>query len=146
MSGGEARMSAPGNGTRAAGARAAATAATTALGRATALVRLPAPPPAATPGEELGLSSPEFHDIALWPCVLRRRGDGSCELLVGAAAMEAALGVADAEAAKLTLRGAAFVQVGGDSLLLREVQPLQVHGRAYLYRLFLREANAEVRA
>ncbi|WP_419805137.1 hypothetical protein [Terriglobus sp.] len=139
-------MSAPENATGAAGARAAATAATAALGRATALVRLPSPPLAATLEEELGLPSPEFHDIALTPCVVRQRSNGSRELLVSAATLEAALGVGDADAAKLTLQGAAFVQVGGDALLLRELQALQVHGRAYLYRLFLREANAEVRA
>ena len=130
---------------RAAGARAAATAATSVLGRATALVRLPSPPLAATLQEELGLPSPEFHDVALTPCVVRTRGDGSRELLVAAPTLESALGVSDADAAKLTLADAAFVQVGNDSLLLRKVQPLQVHGRAYLYRLFLREADAEVR-
>lgn len=139
-------MSGAGSAANAAGARTAATAATLALGRTSALVRLPSPPIAATPAEELGLPSPEFHDIALSPCVVRMRGDGSRELLVSAPTLETALGVGDADAAKLTLQNAAFVQVGNDSLLLREVQPLQVGGRAYLYRLFLREADAEVRA
>ena len=139
-------MSAPENGSRAAGARAAAAAATTILGKSSALVRLPLPPLAATLEEELGLPSPEFHDVALMPCVVRMRSDGSRELLVAAPTLETALGVGDADAAKLTLAGAAFVQVGNDSLLLREVQPLEAQGRAYLYRLFLREADAEVRA
>lgn len=129
----------------AAGARAAAAAATRVLGRGSALVRLPTPPLAATPAEELGLSSPEFQDVALAPCVVRLRSDGSRELLVSAPTLETALGVTDADGAKLTLLSAAFVQVGSDLLLLREVQPLLVHGRAYLYRLFLREAHAEVR-
>ena len=138
-------MSAAGSASFAVGARAAATAATLTLGSLTALVRLPSPPLAATPAEELGLPSPEFHDLPLTPCVVRLRADGSRELLVSGPTLETALGVSDADGAKLTLAGAAFVQVGSDSLLLREVQPLAVHGRAYLYRLFLREAGAEVR-
>ena len=130
----------------AAGARSAATAATRGSGRTSALVRLPAPPSAASPAEELGLPVPEFQDIALTPCVVRTRNDGSRELLVSAPTLEAALGVPDADAAKSTLAAAAFVQIGSDSLLLRQVQPLCVDGRAYLYRLLLREASAEVRA
>ncbi len=128
------------------GARAAASAATLTLGRSTAVVRLPSPPLAASLEEELGLPSPEFHDVALTPCVVRVRSDGSREVLVAAPTLESALGVSDADAAKLTLSGAAFVQLNSDSLLLRQVQALQVHGRAYLYRLFLREPGAEVRA
>jgi hypothetical protein len=127
------------------GARACALAATRTLGRTAALVRLPSPPLAATPGEELGLPSPEFHDVALAPCVVRTRSDGSRELLVAAPTLEGALGVTDSSAAKATLAGAAFVQVGGDPLLLREVQALTLRGRAYLYRLLLRESGAEAR-
>ena len=66
-------------------------------------------------------------------------------LLVSAPTLEAALDVTDADGAKLLLDGAAFVQVGSESLLLRNVEALVVHGRAYLYRLFLREASAVVR-
>ena len=131
----------------AAGARAAAAAATEALGDGTtATLRMPAPPLAATPAEELGLPSPEFHDVALTPCVVRFRPDGTRELLVSATTLEAALGVADADAATQALVDTAFVQIGGALLLLRKVQPLVVHDCAYLYRLLLREADAEAKA
>ena len=139
-------MSAPGSEGRATGPRAAALAAMRTLGRTAALVRLPSPPLAAAPAEELGLPSPEFHDISIAPCVVRMRSDGSRELLVAAPTLEYALGVNSSDDAKVTLAGAAFVQVGSDSLLLREVQPLVLRGRAYLYRLFLRESGAEARA
>ncbi|GAA3752789.1 hypothetical protein [Terriglobus aquaticus] len=129
----------------ASGARASALSAARTLGRTAALVRLPSPPLAATPGEELGLPSPEFHDISIAPCAVRMRSDGSRELLVAAPTLETALGVSDSDAARQTLASAAFVQVGSDSLLLREVQPLAIRGRAYLYRLFLRETRAEAR-
>lgn len=133
------------SGPLASGARASALAATFALGRTAALVRLPSPPLAATPGEELGLPSPEFNDIAMEPCVVRMRSDGSRELLVAAPTLEVALGVSDSDAARATLAGAAFVQVGSDLLLLRQVEALTVQGRAYLYRLLLRESGAEAR-
>ncbi len=129
----------------AAGARAAALAAARVLGGATIAVRLPSPPLPAADTEQLGLPSPEFHDVTIAPCVVRVQRDGSLNVLIAAGTLEGALGVSDATGVKQALFSAALVQVAGESLLLRDVQSPSIYGRAYLYRLLLRHPQAEVR-
>ena len=127
----------------AAGARAAAGAAVRLLGGATAVVRVPSPPLANADAEELGMPAPEFHDLVITPCAVRTLSNGDQLLLADAATLEAALGVQGDAAAQSTLQGAAFVQVNGAALLLRGVDARSFAGRAYLYRLLLRTADAE---
>ncbi len=105
-----------------------------ALGGAAVLVRF-ALPPGGEDGEELGLASPEFHEVELRP-VLVRLLQGRTTVLADASVMESTLGTDDVKAVLLS---ASSVTVRGESFRIEAVERRAVFGRAYLYRLLLAE-------
>ena len=117
------------------------------LGGRTVLLRISAPAVAGDLGEQLGLATPQFQEVALAPAVLRRvratiaRGTNTnvaeYELLISASAVEKAVGSLDADSAAVLFAQASGIVV--DNLLLEIVSfaPAEAFGAAYLYRLGL---------
>lgn len=126
----------------AAGARAATGALVRVLGGDAVIVRFPSPPLGAANAEELGLGSPEFHDVVLSPVLVRVR-QARTTVLVAAHVMETALGLDGAGAVQAALLASSFVGSGDAVLRVDAVERCAVFGRAYLYRLRLREPAAK---
>ena len=105
-----------------------------ALGGGAVTLRTPAPPLPNDDGEQLGLATPLFEDMALCPVVWRTRGKVK-ELRVPGAVLEAALGLIGVEAVRESLESVATVTAGAESFAIETVDALEAFGQAYLYRL-----------
>jgi hypothetical protein len=119
------------------------------------LLRMPAPAIAGDDGEQLGIATPEFQDLPLWPVVFRRvratmnpatalevgatAGKGTqFELLVSATAVGGVVGSLGYESAAVLFRDAFGVLVDEALLEVESATWSEVGGIPYLYRLLLR--------
>lgn len=105
-------------------------------GGRTVLLRVPEPPVAGDPAEDLGLSTPTFHDIELAPAVFRKSGSTGT-LLISAAAVAKAVGVAQADSAQSFFRSAAGIVIDGVLFTISAVAAEQAFGTAFCYALSL---------
>ena len=120
------------------GARRAADALVGQLAAETITLRFPSPPIAGSIGEQLGLPSPEFHDLPVTPAVVRLQANRTV-VLISATALETALGLSGEQDVMDALNAASFVEIGDRLFTLQATERRTVHGRAYLYRLLLRD-------
>ncbi len=120
------------------GARRACDAVLGQLAAETIMLRLPSPPIAGSLGEQLGLPSPEFHDIAITPALVKLHSQRTL-VVVSATALENALGLSGEQAVMDALTTVSFVQIGDRLFALDATERRTVYGRAYLYRLLLRD-------
>lgn len=99
-------------------------------------LRLPGPAAAGNDAEQLGLATPEFQDIPLWPAALRK-ADSVKTLLVSASAVDALLGTLAFDSADVLFETAAGVLI--DDLLyeITNSVPSQAMGQPYCYCLTL---------
>ncbi len=120
------------------------------LGGRTVLLHIPVPAVPGDLGEQVGLGSPGFQDVALGPVVFRRvlvgTGDATkaakAELLVSASAVAAIVGSLAYQSAEVLFASAAGVLVDGVLLQVVSVSQAEAFGAVYLYRLGLMGANA----
>jgi hypothetical protein len=101
------------------------------------LLRMPA---AAVPGsvaEELGLVTPEFQDVVLWPAVFRK-AESTATLLVSASAIAAVVGSLAFASADVLFKTAAGVVVDGVLYAVTDVVTEEAQGTAYCYAVTLR--------
>jgi hypothetical protein len=124
-----------------------------AMGRASVLLRMPAPAVPADPTEQLGLATPTFQDLLLTPVVTRKAratvADGKAprwELLVSARAVEELVGSLAYSSAAVLFANAFGVLTEADGDLLEIVSATQepVVGRPYVYRLVVRAQLARM--
>ena len=119
------------------------------LGGRSVLLRMPL---SAVPGsdqEQLGLAAPLYQDIEIAPVVYRKSrvamkaGQGAqYELLVSAKTVDEITGSSVLHSAETLFATATGVIAGGMLLQIIAVSVSEVFGRAYLYRLELREPIA----
>lgn len=119
------------------------------------MLRMPAPAIAGDDGEQLGLATPSFQDVPLWPVVMRRvrptlapaaaleegtaAGKGTqYELLVSATAVGSLVGQQGYVSAAVVFRDAFGVLVDGVLLEVEAATWSEIGGSPYLYRLQLR--------
>jgi hypothetical protein len=124
------------------------------VGGRTVLLHLPAPAIPGDPGEQLGLATPQFQDVALSPALFRRvraktgtadkPDEDSYELMVSASAVERAAGTLGFNAGELLFAQADGVLIDGALYGIIWVATAEVFGSPYLYRLGLRGAIANV--
>jgi len=113
------------------------------------LLMPPATGDAADTGQ-LGIDAPNFQSLPLSPAVFRKlratmkEGDATkYELLIAAAAVQAAVGDLQLSSADTLFAMAAGVVIDG-KLFLIEAKAVSEHlGEVYIYRLLLRESTAE---
>jgi hypothetical protein len=121
------------------------------LGGGAVMLRVPGNAVAAMDAEQLGLSEPQFEEIAIGPAVYRKvmptqaEGKGErAELLVSATRVMAIVGSLGYESTSLLFAQAAGVVVNGRLLQIVGASSSEVLGRPYLYRLQLRGALTEM--
>ncbi len=120
------------------------------FGGKTVLLHMPAPAVPNDEGEQLGLATPQFQDVPLYPVVFRRLraktgtantpNEATYEVLVSASAVLAAAGSLGLEAADVLFAQAAGVVVDDTLLGITWVTAAEARGTPYLYRLGLRGA------
>jgi hypothetical protein len=123
------------------------------------LLRIPAPAIAGDDGEQLGVATPGFQDLALWPVVFRRvratmtpatalevgatAGKATqFELLVSATVVRGLVGSLGYASAAVLFQEAFGVLVDAALLEVESATWSEVDGTPYLYRLLLREPLA----
>ena len=120
------------------------------LGGRTVLLRMPAAATEGDLGEQVGLATPQFEDVAVGPAAFRRvlvgtgakTAAGTSELLVSASAVEKIVGSLAYDSAAVLFQQAAGVLVDGALLRIESVTSAEAFGEVYLYRLGLTGANA----
>lgn len=119
-------------------------------GGRTVLLRVPAPAVPNDVTEQLGIAAPVWQDLPLTPVVFRRAratvADGArakWELLVSAAAVEAAVGSLAYGSASVLFAGAFGVLVDDELLEIESATAEQTFGQPYVYRLVTRAPTAE---
>jgi len=122
-----------------------------ALGGNVVMLRVPGNAMAALDAEQLGLSEPQFEEIAIGPAVFRRvlatLADGKgerTELLVSATTILKAVGSLGFDSTSVLFAQAAGVVVNGTLLQIVSASSSEIFGQPYLYRLQLRGALNEV--
>jgi hypothetical protein len=117
-----------------------------ASGARSVLLRIPAPAIAGDPGEQLGLTSPQFQDVELSPIVFRTAtsdgGEGKAghrELIASATAVQALTGSREFASANALFASAFGVLVDDVQLAIVGITDLEAGGLVYAYRLTLRE-------
>jgi len=122
-----------------------------ALGANVVMLRVPGNAMAALDAEQLGLSDPQFDEIAIGPAVFRRvratltDGKGErAELLVSATTILRIVGSLGFASASVLFAQAAGVVVNGTLLQIVGAGSSEIFGQPYLYRLQLRGALNEV--
>jgi hypothetical protein len=120
------------------------------VGGRTVLLHLPAPAIPGDPGEQLGLATPQFQDIALGPALFRRvraktgtadaPDEASYELLVSASAVSRTAGALGLDAGDVLFAQADGVLIDGSLYGITWVATAEAFGSPYLYRLGLRGA------
>jgi hypothetical protein len=110
-------------------------------------------PPAAgdsTDAGQLGIDAPNFQSLALAPAVFRKlratmeQDDAAkYELLIAAAAVEAAVGNLQLSSADTLFAMVAGVVVGGKLFVVEAKAVSENLGEVYMYRLLLRESTAQ---
>jgi hypothetical protein len=124
------------------------------VGGRTVLLHLPAPAIPGDLGEQLGLATPQFQDVALGPALFRRvraktgtadkPDEDSYELMVSASAVESAAGTLGFNAGDILFAQAAGILIDGTLYGITWVATAEAFGSPYLYRLGLRGAIANV--
>ena len=114
------------------------------------LLHMPAPAIPGDVGEQLGLATPQFQDVALCPALFRRvrartgtadkPDQASYELLVSASAVGRAAGTLGLDASDLLFAQAAGVVIDDTLYGITWVAAAEAFGSPYLYRLGLRGA------
>jgi hypothetical protein len=119
------------------------------LGGRSVLLRLPLNAVPDSDQEQLGLAAPLFQDIEVAPVVYRKSratmeaGRGAqYELLVSAKTVDDITGTLALNSAEILFATATAVVAGQMLLQIVAVSTSEVFGRAYLYRLELREPMA----
>jgi hypothetical protein len=114
------------------------------------LLRMPAPAIAGDVTEQLGIATPQFQDIALWPAVFRKaralattKGPVRWELLVSATAVEAAVTSLAYASPSVLFANAAGVLVDDELLEIFSATEEEVFGQPYAYRLVVYAPAAE---
>ena len=127
-----------------------ATALLRANGGTTANLLMPPAPPDTSDAGQLGIEAPNFQSLALSPTVFRKlratmtEGDAAkYELLIAAAAVQAAIGSLDLASADALFAMTAGVAVSGKLFLIESHAVSENLGKVYMYRLLLRESTAE---
>jgi len=123
------------------------------VGGRSVLLHLPAPAIPGDPGEQLGLATPQFQEVALAPALFRRvraktgtadkPDEDSYELMVSASAVQRAAGTLGFDAADLMFAQADGATVDGTLYGIAWVATAEAFGSPYLYRLGLRGAIAD---
>jgi hypothetical protein len=123
-------------------------------GGRTVLLRLPAPAVPGDPGEQVGLASPQFRDVELFPAVYRRlrakaatgeAGHGVVyELMLSATAVQRVTGTLAFDSAALLFQQAVGIVVDGALLEVIWMASAEAFGNVYLYRIGLRGALKDV--
>ena len=101
------------------------------------MLRMPAPAAAGSPGEELGLATPEFQDVAMGPAVFRK-AESAGTLLVSGSAVQEAVGSLGFDSAEVLFEVACGVVVDGVVFLIETSGAAVAMGEAYCYCLTLR--------
>jgi hypothetical protein len=112
-----------------------------ATGGRAVLLRMPMAATGGDEAEQLGLATPEFHDVELAPCVFRKAGSRN-ELLVSAVAVRQVVGSLAFDSAAALFKTAVGVVVGDVLLEIESVVPVESIGVAVCYRVGLRAAVA----
>jgi hypothetical protein len=122
------------------------------VGGRSVLLHLPAPAIPGDLGEQLGLATPRFQDVALCPALFRRvrartgtadkPDEDSYELMVSASAVERAAGTLGFNGGAVLLEQAAGVLIDETLYGITWVATAEAFGSPYLYRLGLRGAIA----
>jgi hypothetical protein len=127
-----------------------ATAMLRANGGTTAELLLPPATGDTTDAGQLGINSPNFQSLSLSPVVFRKlratmtEGDATkYELLIAAAAVQAAVGDLQLNSADTLFAMAAGVAVGGKLFVVEAKAVSENLGEVYMYRLLLRESTTE---
>lgn len=117
-----------------------------ASGARSVLLRTPAPAIAGDPGEQLGLTAPQFQDVELSPVVFRTAasegGEGKAgrrDLIVSATAVQALTGSGQFTSANALFASAFGVLVDDVLLAIVGIADLEAGGLIYAHRLTLRE-------
>lgn len=99
---------------------------------------------------EVGLLASNFAQIALSPVVMRKLrptwkegGESKWELLVSASSVGQQVGALDLASAQALFAMTLAVTVAGQDYLIESIAANEAFGQVYLYRLLLREAQAE---
>jgi hypothetical protein len=124
------------------------------LGGETVLLHISAPAVPGDPGEQIGLATPQFQNLTIGPAVLRKlrpriataenERPAEYELLLSASAVTRALGDAQMVSAEVLFAQACAITVGGRLLQITSATAVEGFGQAYLYRLGLRAAAADL--
>ncbi len=101
------------------------------------LLRMPAPAVAGAPGEELGLATPEFQDVELWPVVFRK-AESTATMVVSASVVKGIVGSLDFDSADVLFETAAGVVVDGRVYVIEKCVALRAGDGVYGYYLSLR--------
>jgi hypothetical protein len=106
------------------------------------LLRMPAPAIAGDVTEQLGIATPQFQDIALWPVAFRKaralattKGPVRWELVVSATAVTNIVTSLAYASAGVLFESAAGVLVDEELLEIFSATEEQVFGQPYAYRL-----------
>ena len=115
-------------------------------GGRTVLVRMPMPAMAGDDGEQLGLETPQFQDVALGPVVFRRSTSpiADTEVLVSAMAVETIVGALAFDSAQVLFAQALGIVVDDALYEVEWVRSSEAFGVVYLYRVGLRGALSEL--
>jgi hypothetical protein len=106
-------------------------------GGRTVLLRMAGPASVGDDAEQLGLATPEFHDVALTPCVFRS-ADSAQTLLVTASAVDALVGSLAFDSADVLFETAVGVVIDGVVYEIADSVASQAMGSVYSYLLTLR--------
>jgi hypothetical protein len=127
-----------------------ATALLRANGGTTANLLMPPATSDAADSGQLGIGAPNFQSLPLSPAVFRKlratmkEGDATkYELLIAAAAVQAAVGDLQLSSADTLFAMAAGVVVGGKLFVVEARAVSENLGEVYMYRLLLRESTAQ---
>ena len=99
-------------------------------------LRLAAPAVQGADGEQLGLGTPEFEDVPLWPAAWSRTG-GTRQMLVGAECIGALTGTGVAPSAEALFENAVGVVVTRVLYVIQESSAVMAGGAPCAYRLVL---------
>ena len=101
------------------------------------LLRMPAPAASGTDAEQLGLTTPQFQDLPLYPATFRKNLSTS-KLLVSASAVASLIGARAFNSAEVLFETAAGVVVDDVLYTITGSVTYQADGEPYCYCLALR--------
>ena len=124
------------------------------LGGRTVLLHISAPAISGDIGEQIGLATPLFQDVALRPAILRKvrakiataatEHPAEYELLVSASAVAKVVGSLEYQSADVLFAQACGVIIDGELREITSATSAEAFGSVYLYRLGLRGSAADL--